>query len=193
MVKGDARLRKRIRYAAYKREQGDETLGDIAGEIGVGVQSIYNHVKKHMEDVSERYEARRAVYTAKKQAEVSVRVLEEAQTVISKNQYDSVEARPAEVIGLDDYIALGIADVKNGNMKMTAQSWLAAIKIKTDWSNKQQTNKTELIKAIYSMSSGDKKKGMSDGTSSQKDAGRDNQGQEQPQTVYGTITGSDTP
>lgn len=191
MSKKDVRLRRRIRYAAYKRETGDETLQDISNEIGVSQASIYNHVKKHMEDISDRYEGRRAIYTAKKQAEVSVRVIEEAETVIKQDQIEGIEMRPVEIIGLDDYIALGIADIKNGNMKMTAQTWLAAVKIKTDWSKNRENNKLDFLKAIYAYSSGDKKEKDNVKRSAAEDAESNRAGEEQPNDIYRAATGTD--
>lgn len=190
MAKSDVGLRRRIRYAAYKREQGDETLGDIAGEIGVGTQSIYNHAKRHMEDISDRYIDRSRVQAAKKVAEVRAKVQKEAELVISTATMDAIEVRPLEIVALDDYIAQAKAMIDNKELKITATTFLQATKIKSDWQVKQQTNKTEFMKAIYAMASGDKGK-KDAATDTREDAGSDREGQNKPADIYGTIAGPD--
>jgi hypothetical protein len=177
LSKKDLSVRKRIRYAAYKREAGDETLQDISIEIGVSSPSIYNHVKRHMEDVSERYQARREVQTAKKVAAVKIQVQEEAELVLEADTVDAIEARPLEIAALDDYIAQAKALIDRKELKITASTFLAATKIRSDWSNKQQSNKTDFMKTIYALASGAKKD-------------KDN-GQPKRAAITGTIAGDD--
>lgn len=196
MSKKDVPLRTRIRYAAYKREQGDETLYDIADAVGLTRHGIYNHVKKHMEDISDRYINRSRVQAAKKVAEVRTKVQKEAELFLDPDTVDAIEGRPLEIVALDDYIAQAKAMIDNKELKITASTFLAATKIKTDWQRGQQSNKTEFLKAIYAMASGatkavtNEKEVIDVGTTdTSEDATGDDTGKEQPTTIYGAITG----
>lgn len=195
MSKKNVPLRRRIRYAAYKRETGDETLQDIANEIGVGQASIYNHVKKHMEDISDKYIDRSRVQAAKKVAEVRAKVQEEMELTLESDAYDQIEGRPLEIVALDDYIAQGKAMIDNKEIKINATSFLTAVKIKNDWAKGQASTKLDFLKAVYAYASNDKKEQgkyePSDDTG--QDAGGDEAGEKQPDSVYRAVVGSDTP
>lgn len=196
MSKTDPKLRKRIRYAAYKREHGDETLADIALERGLSVPQIYNHVKKHMSDAQESYNAAKDTKIAKQREVFKANVAKELELSVDVDVLDSIEGRPESVVALDDYISQAKLLIDKGLLKINATSFLQAVKIRTDWSSKQQTNKTEFMKAIYAMSSGDKKEmhgTKSTGINTEEDAGSSHTGEEEPKTVYGAITGADTP
>lgn len=191
----DEKLRKRIRYAAYKREQGDETLADIAIESGLTTAALYNHVKKHMIDIQDSYSAAKQTKVAKQREVFKATVAKELELSVDTNVLDSIEARPEAIVALDDYISQAKLLIDKGELKINATSFLQATKIRTDWAAKQQSNKTDMMKAIYAMSSGDKKsiakKEIIDaGTNTQEDAGSINKREEQPATVYGAITGT---
>lgn len=194
IAKTDISLRKRIRYAAYKREQGDETLQDIAAQIDVSYQGVYNHVKKHMEDVSDRYIDRSRVQAAKKVAEVQAKAHQELELQLSRPVIDEIDARPEEVIALDEYIAQGHNAIKQKSLRITPQSFLAAVKIKTDWQSKQQNNKIELMRTMMAFASGGdkpKKKEVIDGSGDTLPVTEGLVGgEEQSRDIYRSIVGN---
>ena len=154
LVRGNTKLRIRIRDATFNRTAGDETLQDIGQEIGVNNKSIYNHSKKHITNRADTSEQVREAKLAKAKIGFAASVQKEHELALSAQTMDEVEARPAEIVGVDEYIAQGIANVRAGNMKMTPQNWLGAIKIKTEWSAKQQNNKLELMRTMMAFASG---------------------------------------
>lgn len=157
LAKKDAQFRQRVRYAAFSRVQGDETLADIAKEFGLSQPSIYNHARKHISDTSIIMEDRRKVVIEKKVAEHKAEAMKELNIAIDADSMADVDFRPEEIVALDDYIAQGAAKIKNHEMKMTPQTFLAAIKIKTDWSAKNTHNKLEFLKTVNAFRSGAQK------------------------------------
>jgi len=157
LSKRDPKARKRIRYAAYKREEGDETLQDIAIEFNISGPSMYNHVKKHIKDTEPEMGARKEIRVAKAKIQFEAEAQKEMETVLEAQTIEEANPRPAEIIAVDDYIAQGATMVKEGKMKMTPQSFLGAVKLKTDWSSKQQNHQLELIRTIAAFRSGAKK------------------------------------
>lgn len=148
-------LKKRIRLATYHRQDGDETLGDIAREFGFSTASIYNHSKKHIRDV--QTDGNKEIRVAKKVIDLQANVQKELELQLDKQTVDEIDARPMEIVGLDELIAQGIAEIRKGGMKLTATQFIAAAKVKSDWAGKQQTNKVEILRTIASFRSGSKK------------------------------------
>jgi hypothetical protein len=151
----DAGLRKRIRYAAFNRQPGDETLGNIAEEYGISTHSMYNHAKKHISPVET--ETHKEVKVAKKTIEIQAQVQKDLELQLSRETVDEIDARPIEIVGVDELIAQGIQKIKEGKMQLTTTTFLGAVKLKTDWSAKQQTNKIELMRTITNFRSGKNK------------------------------------
>lgn len=193
----DVKLRNRIRYAAFKREPGDETLSDIGAEYGLSVPSMYNHAKKHITDMAESYQHAKETKVAKQTQTFRVQAQKELETAIDGSVLDTIEARPQEIIALDDYIAMGKKLIDNGTMKVSAQSFLAAVKIKNDWSAKQASTKLDFFKAVYALSSGNKKKVEPNGQANPSDTGEDatvdNRGADQAADIYRELAGNQTP
>jgi hypothetical protein len=158
LVRGNTKLRIRIRDATFNRTAGDETLQDIGREIGVNNKSIYNHSKKHITNRADTSEQVREAKLAKAKIAFAASVQRENELALKAQTMDEVDARPAEIVGLDEYIAQGILDVRKGNMKMTPASFLGAIKVKTEWAAKQQNNKLELMRTMMAFASGNKNK-----------------------------------
>lgn len=148
-------LKKRIRLAAFHRQDGDETLGDIANEFGFSTKSIYNHAKKHIRP--SETEGKKEIRVAKKVIDFQAQAQKELELQLDKQTIDEIEARPAEIIGMDELIAQGVEEIRKGNMKLTATQFIAAVKVKTDWAAKQQSNKVEILRTIASFRSGSKK------------------------------------
>lgn len=158
LSKRDPKARARIRQATFRREDGDETLADIAKEFNISQGPMYNHAKKHIHDTEPIMGARKELRVAKQTLEFKAKVQKEAELVLEADVVDEFESRPAEIVALDDYIAQGATMIKEGKLNMTPRSFLGAVKIKTDWAAKQQNNKLELMRTIAAFASGAKKK-----------------------------------
>lgn len=173
--RNNPRLRVRIRYAAFKRVNGDETLADIAKEYSLNLAPMYNHAKKHITDNSDVQQARREVMTAKKVEIVRSEAQKELELSLDSDTVDGLESRPAEVMSLDDYLAQAADLIKKGELKITASTYLAAVKIRTEWASKQQGNKLEFLKTMAAFASGVKGKpnGTTGGTTESPDSGKD--------------------
>jgi len=182
-----------LRHSAFAREEGDETLADLANEFGMSLGSIYGHAKKHMKDRSEQSAESRQAKLAKKTIIIQAEAHKELEIQLDKQTVDDIEARPNEIIGLDEYIAQGIADVKAGNMKMTPSSFLAAVKIKTEWSSKQTSNKIELMRTMYAFSSGNKKKEEKNDRTTREITASSDGGEDESTRIYRAAFGDATP
>lgn len=178
-AKNDPKMRNRIRRAAFDREEGDETLRDIAFWYNLSPSAMYNHAKKHIKPVDT--ESRSMVIAAKKVATIQANVQKEAELQLDRQTVDEIDARPVEIMGLDEYIAQGIDTIQKGELKITPSSFLAAVKIKTDWSSKQQTNKIELMRTIAAFASGAKKGKNGDTTETTES---DRGGQDEAGNIY---------
>lgn len=190
MSKGNVKFRNRVRKAAFNREEGDETLGDIALEVGISVHSIYRHAKKHLTtmDMTGKNEIR----VAKKIIDMKKNSDNELAAQLGADTVDEIDARPTEIASLDDYIALCAAEVRAGKMKITANSFLGAVKIKTDWASKQQNNKIELLRTISAFRSGAKKEGKIDGNTIELTEGVD-RGEDEPSIIFRSAFGYAAP
>lgn len=191
LSKRDAKARARIRYAAFRREEGDETLAQIALEYGISQGPMYNHAKKHITDAESNTARTKQVIVARKTAEFKAKAQKELELKVDSDDFEELEGRPAEIIALDDYIAQGAAEIKEGKLKLTANSFLAAVKIKTDWASKQQNNKIELLKTISAFRSGSKKQIESikegeivDGATTRGLTEGDNRGEDEAGSIY---------
>lgn len=190
MSRTDAKLRQRIYVAAFKREEGDETLYQIADEQGVSRPQMYNHVKRHVTQ-NAISDTTKELSTEKKVIEMKAKAHKEQELAIEGDVIDGIEARPEQIIALDTYISQGYDDLKKGKFKVTGNGLLAAIKIKNEWENKRQQNKTDYLKTIYAIASDNRKE------TEQTQEKRDTHGQpeqpNQPEQSVGTetVTGLD--
>jgi hypothetical protein len=158
LSKRDPKARARIRQAFFRREEGDETLADIAKEFGISIPSMYNHAKKHLKDTEPIGQQRKAIAVVRKKAEFEGKVQKELELQLDAETVADINVRPAEIIALDEWIAQGAAMVKEGTMKMTPQAFLGAITVKTKWASTQQNNKIELLRTMNAFRSGAVKK-----------------------------------
>lgn len=193
LCKKDMKLRRRIRAAAFNRQPGDETISDIAKEYDVSMPSMYNHVKKHMTEFDDT--GRKEIHVAKNVATIQATVQKELEVQLDRDSVDDIDARPIEIAGLDDYIAQGIKEIKEGKLRVTPASFLGAVKIKTDWSSKQQNNKIELMRTILSFRSGANKKieRDTDGNNTRAITETIDRGEEQSDIIYRAAFGDATP
>lgn len=194
VAKGNAKFRARVRHAAFKREEGDETLQDICKEFSLNLAPMYNHAKKHIRDVTEQFEQARATKLAKKTIELQVQAQKEAELALEGDVMNTIEARPAEIIALDAYIAQAKSMIDSGNLKVTVAGFLGATKIRTDWANKQASQKMDFMKAMYQLASGNKKE-INSGTNGTTNPtpttpAVDDSGENGPNTLYREAAGN---
>ena len=191
LSKHNPKARDRIRKAAFRREDGDETIQQIAIEFGVTPAALYKHCRNHLKDTDVEMSSRKEIKIAKKTIEFKARVQKEHELLIDDNTSESIEGRPAEIVTLDDYIAQGAAMVKEGKVQITANSYLAAIKIKNEWQAKQQNNKVELLKTIAAFRSGHKKvvEGEVINGIAKEITGSTNRGADETARIYRRIAG----
>jgi predicted DNA-binding protein YlxM (UPF0122 family) len=180
LSKHSEKHRRRIRQAAFHRQDGDETLAEIATECNISIPSMYNHVKRHMKEVDTT--GLKEIRVAKKVVNMQSTAQKEMELQLDRQTIDEIEARPAEIIGIDELIAQGIAEIRAGKMKLTATQFVAAVKVKSDWAGKQQSNKIELLRTISAFRSG-AKKGKIDGNTIELTESTDG-GEDEPSRIF---------
>lgn len=185
-TKNDAKVRKRIRYAFFERQEGDETLADIARELHVGIPSMYNHAKKHVPDMREADKRRNETLSAHKYARAKAIANKKLEVAFEKNDLNITENYEEF---LDDYITQGNDVLAKGQMKITEKGFLAAIKIKADIQGKKRGQDIEIMKAVYSFSSGKNKKVKQNDESTGGVPGGLDPGERQPGDLYGAAVG----
>lgn len=160
--RGNQALRNRIYNAQFKREQGDETLADIAKEVGISQPALYNHAKVHLA-TRDRDDTRKALILAKKTVDLKAAVAKKLEVSVD---HEEVLAEGEAATALNEYVAQGHVMVKEGKIKITAQSFLQAVRISLDYESKKKDREVDIIKTMYRFSSGAKK-----GTDERKDTG----------------------
>lgn len=150
IAKKDPKLRNRIRNAKFRREIGDETLKDIAIEIGLPFAGVYNHAKKHITDRGIAPETKE-IRIVKKSEEIKASVARKHELAID---HDSIIVEDESVEALKEYIRQGYAMVKEGKINITAQSFLQAVRIDIDRVAKTKDRQVDIIKTMYRFASG---------------------------------------
>lgn len=193
--RGNPKLRARIYHAQFLRENGDETLAQIALDIGVAEPSMRNHAKKH---VNLRSVASEEVRVVKNIEKVKAKIQKDTELsfdhdlVIPKQDFEMV---------VDGVLLEGFDQLKKQGKQISISQLLAAAKIKADYTSKKRGQDTEIIKTMYRMasggqgdSSGQQTGSSSTGTASQVDSGRpERPGDIHKQTPWDALTpGADT-
>jgi hypothetical protein len=142
MSKANPKLRERLYKAAFRREDGDETLADIANDTGLSMPRVYNHAKKHMSEKKPTG----AVITTRRIEEVKQAVAKELEVSLD---HDSIVPRQDFEMALDTVIAAGLAELNAGTTKTTISQLLTASKIKSDYFGKKRGQDVELVKTMY--------------------------------------------
>lgn len=144
----NVKIRQRILKAKFRREPGDETMSQIAAELGINWATFSNHCAKH---ISERSVDSVTVNTAKKIQKVKVKQMKEMEIAFDHT----------DVVGEMDFeraareiVALGIERLERGDITVTTTQLLQAIKIKSDYESKKRGQNTEIIKTMYRYASG---------------------------------------
>lgn len=158
LAKKDAKARIRIRNATFNRTVGDETLQDISREYGLSNGGIYNHSRKHIVDDTEALQRRQETITAKKVALIKADVQKDLELQLDADTVDDIDSDPLQILGLKEYIAQGNKEIKEGKLKITAQSYLVAVRTLNEYESKKTNNKIEFLRTISSFRSGNPKK-----------------------------------
>jgi hypothetical protein len=156
-AKKDPALRKRIKFAAFKREPGDETLLDLGREFKLTTASMYNHAKKHISDDSEVIARRHDVITANKVVKLKAQVQEDLELQLDLDTVDDIDSDPGQIAALKEYITQGHDLIKKGKLNITAQSFLVAVRTLNEYEAKKTNNKIEFLRTISSFRGGAKK------------------------------------
>lgn len=154
LSKNNPKLRIRIYNAQYRREPGDETLRDIANEIGLASPAgLYNHAKRHLAERDPKPETR-AVRIAKKTEDIKAAAQKKVELSID---HDEILPEDESISALREYITQGHVKIKAGELNITPQSFLQAVRIDVDYRSKQKDRQVDIIKTMYRFASGQKK------------------------------------
>lgn len=141
LCRSDPKLRARIYNATFKREDGDETLKDIAVSIGVSQGPVYNHSKKHLRYMKPTREAVITKSVEKARAELSKQYelsVDQADVIVKEQYEDSLEYVLAE----------GMKQLRESGKTITVNQILAASKLLMDNKLKKRGQDTEIIKTF---------------------------------------------
>lgn len=141
-TKGNPKLRAMLYKAAFRREEGDQTIADIANEYGLIVSATYNHVKKHMNEAKPMA----PIMAAKRIEEVKMAVQKKLE--VSFDHEDVVPKQDFE-LALDTIIQSGLSRLNASTSEVTINQLLAASKIKADYFGKRRGQDVEVIKTMY--------------------------------------------
>lgn len=135
-------LKARIyRSKAYlKNDKAAESLRSIAETYHLPYNSIMRHCKNHQTKTPEQIA----------QAEIS-RI---AKTAEEKTELQEKMAAVDATIVWDDVIKKGIMDLREGNIKLTANHLLKATKDKTDYDIKRKNQEMSMMQMIWHFASG---------------------------------------
>lgn len=191
MSKADFKFRRRVYEAHFRRNNGDETLGDIALEYGLNKQSIYNHARKHIKENLPSGEIKTQNKINRFKAGLENKLAE----VLDTTDNPSEAGLDPHEQALNEIIALGAEELKAGRLKLNTSQFLGAIKIKADIKNKSKDRQAELVKTMYKFASGEKNKvdrKVIDGTPTIP-AGNTYTGEKQPGDIYKQVSGDAPP
>lgn len=157
LSKGNAKLRERIVHAKFRHEAGDETLTQIAGDLGISGAALQNHARKHITEETAFTLERKKVRGIEK---VKVRAMKEMEVAFD---HSDVVAELDFERGLREVVAEGITRLEKGEITVSTTQLLQAIKIKADYEGKKRGQDTELIKTMYKMATNKDKNGNTNG------------------------------
>lgn len=148
--RGNQKLRERIYHAEFLRETGDETLAQIAPEMGVSYSSLKNHATKH---IKLRSVASEEVRVTKNIEKIKAKIAKD--TELSFDHESIVPKQDFEMV-VDGVLAEGYQQLKKQDKQISISQLLTAAKIKADYTSKKRGQDTEIIKTMYRMASGGK-------------------------------------
>jgi len=143
------KIRQRIYYAYFKRDEQEETIKDIAREVGIDDAAIYRHCKNHITIAP----IKNPVQVEKHIQELKAKIAKETELALD---HDSVVPKEDYERVLDGVLAEGLAQMKTNGKTITISQLLTAAKIKGDFQAKKRGQDIEVIKSMYRFSSGNK-------------------------------------
>lgn len=135
-LKHNPEIKKRVLATSYFSPAGTESLLVVFREAGVEfpASSIYSHAQRHEQNALAR--ARRQYL----KSEASTAIVLPAVTKHSDSDYQG---------SLNEFIAAGRIKLANNDLRITASTYLTAIRIKADTNNADAERKIEMLKTIF--------------------------------------------
>lgn len=150
LSKGNPKLRKRIYDSYYNREDSGETVSQIAESAGLTHASLYNHLKKHVNERASTAEA--LVVTKVEKARAAIRkefeLAVDHDTVVPREDYENA---------WDYVISEGMRQLKESGKQVSINQLLAATKLKSDLGLKKRGQDAEIVKTFMRAAAGTKK------------------------------------
>lgn len=140
-AKANPKLKVRVYRAAFEREEGDETLRQIATDTNLNENALYNHCKKHI-----RRRADVSLQVQKKAAQIKAKVEKDLEISFD---HDSVVPEEDFEKGMRLYLAAGIDALEKGKMAITAAQFVQVMKVKSDYMSKRRGQDVEVLKTVY--------------------------------------------
>lgn len=142
--KWEGRLAKRIYGSRYYMPSSDYTLMDIAREYQdkFGYESLLNHCKKHQFLTEKDYNERHLRQIA---AEAEKKIIKEtAKTAVTSQQV------------WQKILDKGMAELEEGNMRLSPTHLLAAARDKSNWEIKHAGQQMALMDMVFGFASGER-------------------------------------
>ena len=150
-MKKNQDFRYRCMQSTYFNPQGSESLMDVVHAFGDPFKSsaMYQHMKRH--------QTKDLIKAAESFDENGNGVLNNPAITNTVRMLDRPsEATENHEIGLDEFIQQGRDKMVRGEMQITANTYLQAIKIKADIQKSNKDRKLDAMKALFGGASGRK-------------------------------------
>jgi hypothetical protein len=145
--------------STYFDPNGKESLFAVSEKWGhpVKMPTLYRHMQRHQKRDIENSEElarisgqasavwQRQATRGKDKAEEVVELIQNTEKVIDANS----TPRAAYEVGLDEFIALGRANLRTQNMSISASNYIAAIKVKADIERSNKDRRVDLLRNMF--------------------------------------------
>ncbi len=138
-------FRQRVMISRYFNPDGTEALAEVVHAFGdpVKLPSVYMHMQRHQP--ADLLRAKRRFTEARR--EIEAPLPEEAEVL--KTVDSSVLAQGDHERGLDDFIQQGRDLLVKKDMKISATTFLAAIKIRSEIDKSTKDRRLDMIKSFF--------------------------------------------
>lgn len=164
LIKANPKLKDRIYRSSYFVPEGYESLSAISEDyVGqFGLNSLYNHVKKH-QTVTAGRRAQKTMTLIAKKAQKQQEDLESAAGLPTLDENGVVDVLATPVMpknpGYEDVwnevLAVASEQLRNGNMKLTAANMLTAARDKSVYEDKKKDRQLAMLQMIAHFTSGE--------------------------------------
>lgn len=182
MSKADPKFRKRVYHATFHREEGEETLYDIAWEFSLAPPQLYNHAKKHIKQSNPNIELKTLNKIAKVTAQHDNKLVEAIEQDITPVDLQTEH--------LQEVVKLSLADLRAGRVKVTVAHGIAAAGKLAEIEKNKKSQQLDVVKAMYMFASAEKAKSEGKKNELTSDlAGSLNQGEDGPDNLHRKVLG----